>query len=128
MNSVAWTNDSRAVLFGRGGDAWRVAIDGGGAAASGGKPPAPEALWRTPTGEGGLTWSPDRTRVAFTRSHADDGKDGRSVNDLWVREIASGKEIKLTDGLGAVNPGAWSPEYGIGFACLLYTSPSPRDS
>ena len=29
VNSVAWTNDSRAVLFGRGGDAWRVAIDGG---------------------------------------------------------------------------------------------------
>ena len=67
-------------------------------------------MWRTPAGEGGLTWSPDRTRVAFTRSHADDGKDGRSVSDLWVREIDSGKEIKLTDGLGAVNPGAWSPD------------------
>jgi dipeptidyl aminopeptidase/acylaminoacyl peptidase len=102
VNSVAWTNDSRAVLFGRGGDAWKVAIDGA--------TPTPEALWKTPTGEGGLTWSPNRTRVAFTRSHADDGKDGRSVNDLWVRDIASGKEIRLTDGLGAVNPGAWSPD------------------
>src|SRR5262245_39680779 len=108
VNGVAWTNDSRAVLFGRGGDAWKVAIDGGAAAP--GKAAAPEALWKTPAGEGGLTWSPDRTRVAFTRSHADDGKDGRSVSDLFGRGLAGGKEIKLTDGLGAVNPGAWSPD------------------
>jgi dipeptidyl aminopeptidase/acylaminoacyl peptidase len=107
VGGVAWTNDSRAVLFSRGGDAWRIAIGGAGAA---GTTPTPEALWRTPAAEGGLTWSPDRTRVAFTRSHADDGKDGRSVSDLWVRRIDGGQEIKLTDGLGAVNPGAWSPD------------------
>src|SRR5918992_996231 len=36
LNSVVWTTDSRAVLFGRGGDAWRVAIDGVAAASGAG--------------------------------------------------------------------------------------------
>jgi dipeptidyl aminopeptidase/acylaminoacyl peptidase len=101
VSGATWSADSRAVLFTRGGDPWRVAIEDGG---------APARVWQTPQAEAGLTWSPDRTRVAFTRSHAGDGADGRSVSDLFVRRVDTGAEVKLTDGLGAVNPGAWSPD------------------
>jgi dipeptidyl aminopeptidase/acylaminoacyl peptidase len=116
----SWSADSSAVLFGRGGDLWRAPIAPGA---------APQAVWQTPTSESGFTWSPDTTKVAFARPNAGDGKDGRSVSDLWVREIASGRELRLTDGLGAVNPGAWSPDgrlltYGLAQAVRKDNAPS----
>lgn len=114
VSGVTWSADSRAVLFARAGDPWRVAIDGvSGSAAAASAAARPERVWQTPQAEVGLTWSPDRTRVAFTRAHRSDGQDapdGRSSSDLWVRRVDTGAEMKLTDDLGAVNPGAWSPD------------------
>jgi dipeptidyl aminopeptidase/acylaminoacyl peptidase len=99
--AVTWARDSSAVLFGRGGDLWRVDVSGAAPA---------QPVWQTPESETGFTWSPDGTRVAFARPHATDGKDGRAVSDLWVRHVATSQEVKLTDGLGAVNPGSWAPD------------------
>jgi dipeptidyl aminopeptidase/acylaminoacyl peptidase len=92
-----WSADGRAVFFARGGDLWRVAIDGSA-------PPA--AVWTTRTNESQITPSPDRTRVAFVRE-----------GDIWVRSLTqdgaggNGGDVRLTSTPDVVDGGpVWSPD------------------
>jgi dipeptidyl aminopeptidase/acylaminoacyl peptidase len=85
-----WSGDSTAVYFGRGGDLWRVALDGSPAA----------AVWTTKGSESQITPSPDRTRVAFVRE-----------GDIWLRALNNAVETRLTSTPDVVEGGpSWSPD------------------
>lgn len=57
------------------------------------------------TGDG-FSWSPDGTQIAFSKLES---FDGRQVNDLYIKNLDSGKTTRLTEGLRASGP-TWSPD------------------
>src|SRR5436190_10171210 len=106
--------DGGAILVPRGGDLWKVPLDGA----------APTAVWTTPQAETGMAFSPDGTRVAFVRSNggragrgARGGGGGRAggggpegTSELWIRTLADGAETKVVDQAGGIGAPNWSPD------------------
>ncbi len=57
------------------------------------------------TGDG-FSWSPDGTQIVFSKL---ENFDERQVNDLYIKNLDSGKTVRLTEGLRASGP-TWSPD------------------
>jgi dipeptidyl aminopeptidase/acylaminoacyl peptidase len=112
-----WSADGKALMIGRGGDLWRVPIDGGAAS----------AVWTTPAAEQGIVPSPDGSRVAFVRSAggapvaapggrgAGQGGRGRGGagggGDVIVRSLGDGREtVVWRAGARAIGGLGWSPD------------------
>src|SRR5262245_1948817 len=70
LAGASWSADGRALLMPRGGDLWRVPIDGSPAS----------AVWTTPEAETGIVVAPDGSRVAFVRATGRPRPDGASAN------------------------------------------------
>ena len=64
-------------------DLWIVPVDGGA---------APRRLTSTSAGEGGLAWSPDSTRLAFTTK-----RDGDEATQVYVLDLAHGRRGAARD-------------------------------
>ena len=52
--------------------------------------------------EGAIAWSPDGTRIAYSRLHR--GAHGTLLNDLYVVDVASGRQRRLTTNRRASSP------------------------
>ena len=101
VENLFWSKDGRTLYFVRDGDLWQ-AMPGEGQA---------RAVWTTKEVEGPVVPAPDGARVAFVRG----GQPGvptwqRSEGDLFVRSIADGREMRLTQGQGLVSAPSWSPD------------------
>ena len=103
------------------------------AAADGSTPPRP--LTAGEKRDGNPTWSPDGTWLAFTSGRSE--KKGETT--LCIIPIGISGEIRtvatMPDGVGSIawsSCGKWiaftSRTQDERYTCLLYTSPSPRDS
>ena len=102
VENLYWARDGRTLCFVRDGDLWQVT-------AGDGQPP--RAVWTTSTIENQVAPSPDGTRVAFVRGGQRGVPDWqRTEGDLWVRSLADGREVRLTQGLGVVSGPTWSPD------------------
>jgi dipeptidyl aminopeptidase/acylaminoacyl peptidase len=112
-----WSRDGRTLFVSKGGDLWRVPIDGG----------APSAVWTTEPVESNIAASPDGSRVAFVRPSASAAgrarsTDGRDASDLMVRSLTDNSESLLTRVEDRVVGGVgWSPDG----KSLVFTS-SPK--
>ncbi|HUF13715.1 MAG TPA: protein kinase, partial [Longimicrobiales bacterium] len=80
-------------------DVWRLPVD----PASGRARARPEAVSRTTRVESRAAWSPDASRIALNSD-----RDGDM--NLWVRDVASGAERKLTRGRGGDYQANWSAD------------------
>lgn len=119
VENLFWSKDGRTLYFVRDGDLWQT-IPGEGQA---------RAVWTTKEVEGPVVLSPDGARVAFVRG----GQNGvpvwqRSEGDLFVRSIADGREVRLTQGQGLVTGPRWSQDgtrlaFTIGQADLVSETP-----
>ena len=89
IESLDWSADGGSLLFVRQGRLWRGARGGG----------EPQAVWPASVRVGALALSPDRARAVFVRDQ-----------DLYLRPVGTGAELRLTHGLGAVSGPAWSPD------------------
>ncbi|MDX1460708.1 MAG: S9 family peptidase [Xanthomonadales bacterium] len=81
----------------------------------------PRRLTSTPTGEGGVAWSPDGKRIAFTTKRGDD-----EVNQVYVLDMTGpGEPVAITSlSTGAANP-VWSPDGSrIAFESRVYPGAS----
>lgn len=78
-------------------DLWVVPTDGSA---------APRRLTSTPGGEGGVVWSPDGTRIAFTARRGDDEKSQCYVLDM----TGPGEAQRVTDHASGVANPQWSPD------------------
>jgi dipeptidyl aminopeptidase/acylaminoacyl peptidase len=101
VENLFWSKDGRTLYFVRDGDLWQV-IPGEG---------DPRAVWTTKEVEGPVVLAPDGAHVAFVRG----GQPGvpawqRSEGDLFVRSIADGREVRLSQGQGLVTGPRWSPD------------------
>lgn len=90
MGFPFWDASGRNIYFERGGELFRVPARGGS---------APAEVFGTETFEGGVEPSPDRRHVAFVR-----------LGDVWVRELESGRERRLTVTLVGESGLRWSPD------------------
>src|SRR5262245_17180880 len=125
LNGAFWSRDGKALMVSRGGDLWRVPIDGSPAA----------AVWTTPAFESNIAPSPDASRVAFVRSvqggqvaqggqgrqggRGGRGGQGAGAAELWTRSLADGGEtLVLRADAGGIGGVAWSPDG----QSLIYTS------
>ncbi len=111
LNGAFWSVDGRSLMIAKGGDLWRVPIDGSAAS----------AVWTTPQNESNITPSPDGARIAFVRSTSPvvapqpaAGRGGRGgagggATELWVRSLTDGKETRVLAqaGIGGIG---WSPD------------------
>ena len=111
-----WSADKKALMIARGGDLWRVPIDGSAAS----------AVWTTPASESAIVPSPDGARVAFVRSSAAPSsgpadaassntrrgsRGGAGGGDLVVRSLADGREtVVLRDAARGIGGLGWSPD------------------
>jgi dipeptidyl aminopeptidase/acylaminoacyl peptidase len=103
-----WNPDSRALYMARGGDLWRVPIDGS----------APSAVWTTPEIETGISMSPDGARVAFVRVQGRTGGgrgggrggSGEGPSEIWTRSLADGTETRVATIDGGAAGLTWSPD------------------
>jgi dipeptidyl aminopeptidase/acylaminoacyl peptidase len=89
-------------------DLWLVPAAGGA---------APRRLTNTKAGEGGVAWSPDSTRIAFTTK-----REGDDVNQVYVLDIVGGGEARRISTLStaAANP-KWRPDgQAILFETMVY--------
>ena len=65
-------------------------------------------------------FSPDGSALAFLSNRSED------KNQLYIMRVAGGEAKKVTNQKKGISAFKWSPD-GNHIACLLYTSPSPRD-
>jgi len=113
LGGAFWSSDGKALMIAKGGDLWRVPIDGSAAS----------AVWTTPAVESAVTPSPDGARVAFVRSASGSaaapaggrgGGRGRGASgggDLVVRSLADGRETVVLHGATrAIGGLSWSPD------------------
>ena len=86
-------------------DLWIAAVDGSG---------APRRLTSTPGGEGGVAWSPDGSRIAFTAR-----REGDEAAQIYVIDLARGGEAQRVT---SVSTGARSPSWSPDGRSLLFAS------
>jgi TolB protein len=92
-SSVAWSPDSRDVVYSMAGSLWRQKIDSNVA----------KQLTDGPGYDYQPDWSPDGKSVVYVSYQKD-------AMELWLLDLASGKSRQLTEG-GAVNvEPRWSPD------------------
>jgi TolB protein len=92
-SSVAWSPDSKEVVYSMAGSLWRQKIDSNGA----------QQLTDGPGYDYQPDWSPDGKSVVYVSYQKD-------AMELWLLDLASGKSQQLTSG-GAVNvEPRWSPD------------------
>src|SRR5438477_7999633 len=92
-SSVAWSPDSREVVYSMAGSLWRQKIDSNVA----------QQLTDGPGYDYQPDWSPDGKSVVYVSYQKD-------AMELWLLDLASGKSRPLTEG-GAVNlEPRWSPD------------------
>ena len=91
-------------------DLWLITIDGS---------VPPRRLTSTPGAEGGVTWSPDGTRLAFSAKRGSEEEAKAQIHVLPMDQ--PGEAIAITDlSTGASNP-KWSPDGGrIAFESRVY--------
>src|SRR5678815_4106541 len=89
-------------------------------------------------GIGDLELSPDRARLVFTVTEP--VKGAARQRNIWMLDVAAGRVRQLTFSAKSDGSPRWAPDgRSIAFLsdrdgasqlylCLLYTSPSPRDS
>lgn len=86
-------------------DVWIVPSDGSA---------PPRRLTATKSGEGGLAWSPDSKRLAFSAK-----REGDEVNQIYILDVAQGGEaLRVT----SISTGAHSPRFSPDGSMLLFTS------
>src|SRR5579859_1591019 len=103
-SSVAWSPDSREVVYSMAGSLWRQQLDS-------------KIAQQLTDGSGydyQPDWSPDGKRVVYVSYQND-------AMELWLLDLAAGKSVELTSG-GAVNvEPRWSPDgKRIVFVSTLY--------
>jgi len=78
-------------------DLWLVPTDGGA---------EPRRLTYTKAGEGGVAWSPDSRRIAFSAQ-----REGDSASQIYVLDLVGGGEAQRVTSIatGATNP-LWRPD------------------
>ncbi|MBI4539343.1 MAG: PD40 domain-containing protein [Gemmatimonadetes bacterium] len=76
------------------GDLWLLDTRSGG---------EPRRLTRDPYVDGDPAWSPDGRRLAYASDRA-------GSLDIWVRDVASGQDLRLTELAGSEVAPAWSPD------------------
>jgi TolB protein len=81
-----------AIVFARGGDIYVIDEDGERAITNGVDVDSEPA------------WSPDGTRIVFTRNVSAEGED------LWTRDLRSGFEARLTQSKESEGGAGWSPD------------------
>jgi TolB protein len=92
-SSVAWSPDSREVLYSMAGSLWRQKTDSGVA----------QQITDGPGYDYQPDWSPDGKSVVY-------GSYRKDAIELWILDLATGKTTQLTEG-GAVNvEPRWSPD------------------
>jgi Tol biopolymer transport system component/imidazolonepropionase-like amidohydrolase len=89
--SPAVSPDGESVAFSALGDLWILNVGN----------PTPEQITNDPWVEVDPAWSPDGSRLAY-------GSDREGPVDIWLRDMDSGQERRLTEGGGTVP--AWSPD------------------
>jgi len=99
LDDVGWTGDRRRHVF-------TVPADGSA---------APTQLTHGDFEDGGPTWSPDGTRIAFA-SARDDDWDLKLVGDIYVVAAEGGEPGRLTGGDSSHDAPSWSPD-GSRIAC-----------
>lgn len=100
-----WSKDGRLLYYERAGELWSIPAD---------KSARPTAVFGTDGAETGVRLSPDGTKVAFIR-----------LGDVWVRDLASGREKRLTVTLVTESGIQWSPD-GARIA-FVYGRTIPRE-
>ncbi|HZZ30518.1 MAG TPA: S9 family peptidase [Phenylobacterium sp.] len=78
---------------------------------------APKRLTHTKAGEGGVVWSPDSTRIAFTTK-----REGDDVDQVYVLDIIGGGEARRVTSLStAATSPQWRPDgQAILFETMVY--------
>ena len=114
-----WSRDSQALYVSKGGDFWRVPLDGTDAV----------PLWTTPQIESNIVLSPDGSRIAFVR-FAGGGRGARSGgasagSELWTRTTDAGVEALVTRQESPITAVTWSPDgrhlaFGAGAGTLRH--------
>jgi dipeptidyl aminopeptidase/acylaminoacyl peptidase len=107
LGAAFWA-DAQTVYFARGGDLWRVSVQGG----------TPAAVWTTPAAESSIAPSPDGKRIAFVRPN-------RTGVDLIVRTLADQKETAIAHDANSMASVSWSPDgrhvsYAAGAASIRH--------
>jgi dipeptidyl aminopeptidase/acylaminoacyl peptidase len=74
---------------------------------------APRRLTFSKGGEGGVTWSPDSKRLAFSAK-----REGDEVNQIYVMEVAGGEAMRVT----SLSTGARAPQWRPDGKALLFVS------
>ncbi len=70
---------------------------------------APEPITTGDFDHSGAVASPDGTQLAFISDRADD-RDANVAADVWLRDLATGEERRLTHGDQIVSQLSWSPD------------------
>ncbi len=105
LSAPFWSKDGRALYYERDGELWSIPAEKGG---------SPTAVFGTDAAETGVRLSPDGAQVAFVR-----------LGDVWVRNLASGREKRLTVTLVTESGIEWSPD-GTRLA-FVYGRAIPRE-
>src|SRR2546423_432536 len=106
-SSVAWSPDSREVVYSMAGSLWRQKVDSSAA----------EQLTDGAGYDYQPDWSPDGRYIVYASAQ------GEAI-ELWLLDLSSGRTRQLTQG-GAVNvEPRWSPQGRRG-PCLLGAYPPP---
>lgn len=100
-SSLAWSPDSKELVYSMGGSLWRLRIDADAAT----------QLTDGPGYDYQPDWSPDGRSIVFVRAQGD-------AYELWLYDVASGRSHALTRG-GAVNV---EPRFSPDGTRLLYVS------
>ncbi|GAA4401650.1 amidohydrolase family protein [Nibrella viscosa] len=93
LKGPAVSPDGRQVVFAALGDLWLLTKGN----------PQPKALTNDVYVDADPVWSPDGRRIAYT-------SDRKGNMDLWVRDLATGKDQRLVDLPDDINFPAWSPD------------------
>jgi dipeptidyl aminopeptidase/acylaminoacyl peptidase len=91
LSTPFWSRDGRRLFFERGGELWSLAASEKGS--------APHAVFGTEASESGVRLSPDGSHLAFVR-----------LGDVWVRDLESGREKRLTVTPATESSVVWSPD------------------
>jgi dipeptidyl aminopeptidase/acylaminoacyl peptidase len=107
LSTPFWSRDGETLYFEREGELWSVAARPGS---------TPDAVFGTVAPESEVTLSPNGKEIAFLR-----------LGDLWVRDLTSGRERRLTVTLMAESGPLWSPD-GTKIAFVFSRSTTREES